>query len=97
MNAYELFCVDANSLRLLVENDHKTLDDRVQVWAGEDKDGVTWFYLETNGDPVVLHDQTIPAEWLETLDKDAVIAAIVDDGDSDSHEWAISYLQKDEE
>ena len=26
-------CVDANNRRLLVENDHKTLDDRVQVWA----------------------------------------------------------------
>ncbi|MCP5449723.1 MAG: hypothetical protein H6972_04025 [Gammaproteobacteria bacterium] len=100
MNEYHIdsaISVDRNSRRLLAENEHQTLDDRIQVWAGEDKDGMTWFWLETNGNPVVLHDQIDPSEWLESLNKDSVIAAIAEDGDSDSHEWAVSYLGETDE
>ena len=90
--------VDRSTERELLNNGMDA-DRRVSFCAAEDDRHDTYYYLQTNGDPVALTDEFDQTnDFIATLGAEAeeIFDAIVNDrkGDSKSREWAMDTMRE---
>ena len=89
--------VDRDTERELANNGAYA-DARVRLVSACDEAGISHYYLQTNGGPVVLIESNIDhnRDWLDTLGLTAAeaIAVIAVDGRSEDQEWACSQLRE---
>ena len=89
--------VDQATERELLNNGEYA-DARVSLVTAKDEEGSSHYYLQTNGDPVVLLDGDVDhnQDWIDTLGLPSkeIIAAIAADGNGEDQAWAIQQLSE---